>query len=443
MGIDYKQLRNTLQNLADYNKEKEARRKQNNEQDRSEIFKSLSQDLGGILKPYIEELRTNSKMSAEEMSRIIAQSVKIDSPSIDTKGIEQAILGALSSVRISSPSVNIPEIRVPEVKMPKEMDIKGWVSLMGVDLEHPLPVQLRDKDGKAVDLMAMRTILGGDGGGKSDYFTIKGFAQSAFSEIINPDGRVKVELPTGSSGLTDTELRASSVHVEQVSGSVWSVFAALDTTLTLYNADNRLRVSVETGASGLTDAELRASTLDIKQVSGSADSVYARPSAVGDEKTDDVLRVYQVSNSTVSTQAKFIARQTNPTAVADAATVFGSADDLGRQLTRIQARDLVLTAYATLTNGTETTLKAAVVGSYLDLIYVMGANNSDVAVTVDIRAVTGGNIMTSIRIPANGTAGVALPVPLPQDETGNNWTADMGDITGTTVYLSALFSKEI
>ena len=75
----------------------------------------------------------------------------------------------------------------------------------------------------------------------------------------------------------------------------------------------------------------------------------------------------------------------------------------------------------------------------------MGANNSDVAVTVDLRSVTAGNVVMSLQIPANGTAGVSLAVPFPQSgsDTGNNWTVDMGDITGTTVYLSALFSKEI
>jgi len=51
----------------------------------------------------------------------------------------------------------------------------------------------------------------------------------------------------------------------------------------------------------------------------------------------------------------------------------------------------------------------------------------------------------SIQVPANGTAGVSIPVPYPQSasDTGNNWTADIPDITGTTVYLSALFSREV
>ena len=33
------------------------------------------------------------------------------------------------------------------------MPIEGWVQLMGVDLANPLPVQLRDKDGKPVNLL--------------------------------------------------------------------------------------------------------------------------------------------------------------------------------------------------------------------------------------------------------------------------------------------------
>lgn len=86
---------------------------------------------------------------------------------------------------------------------------------------------------------------------------------------------------------------------------------------------------------------------------------------------------------------------------------------------------------------------AAYAGSYLDLVYIMGANNSDTAVTVDIRPVTAGNIVMTLQVPANGVAGIACPMPLPQGDPGNNWTADMGDITGASVYLTALFSKEV
>lgn len=162
------------------------------------------------------------------------------------------------------------------------------------------------------------------------------------------------------------------------------------------------------------------------------------------EANSNTLRVITASDAIASVQTKFIGRQTNPTAVADAAAAFGSSDDLGRQITRpIQARDLIATAYVTLSTGTEATLLAAAAATYLDLIYIMGANESGAAVQVDVRAVTAGNILMTLEIPANSTAGVSLPVPFPQDATGNNWTVDMPDITGTTVAISALFSKEV
>lgn len=377
---------------------------------------------------------------------------------------------------------------------------------------------------------------------------------SVGTNVINPDGRLKVELPTGASGLTDTELRASAVPVIQVSGASWSVYAqdALTTitATTLVNADNRLRVSLETGGSGLTDSELRASAVPVTQVSGagwsttvtdifgstittgvlngdnrirvsletggsgltdselrasavpviqltgSADSVYVlNPVSQGDAAT--ALRVVVAGNSDVSvtatqtgtwnigtvttvtgvtnsvsaalvdssgvqysgsnpvptaiisgslsTSAAVLTRQTNPTAVA-ADYVPIAADDLGRQLIRpVQVRDLVITAYVTLSTGTETTLLAASAGSFHDLIYVMAANTSGAAQQVDIRPVTAGNIVMSLYVPANSTAGVALPVPFPQSasDTGNNWTVDMGDVTNSNILISALFTREV
>jgi len=162
------------------------------------------------------------------------------------------------------------------------------------------------------------------------------------------------------------------------------------------------------------------------------------------EANSNTLRTILATDAIASVQTKFTARQTNPTAVADAASALGASDDLGRQITRpVQARDLILTAYTTLSTGTEATLLTAAAATYADLIYIMGANESSAAVQVDIRAVSAGNIVMTLEIPANSTAGVALPVPFPQDATGNAWTVDMADITGTTVAISALFSKEV
>lgn len=351
-------------------------------------------------------------------------------------------------------NVSVPPIKIPEIKMPDEMDIKGWVNLMGYDkgfLNNPLPVQLRDKDGKPVNLFENLTTLvsQGGGGGKHDYFQIRGFNQSSFAEILNSDGRVKVELPAGSLGLTDNELRASAVPVSQVSGARWSTEATQGTSPWVISA---------------TDLDIRdlinaSDSISAYQVSGANWSVYATGFGAsvgasllnGDGNAYDardrnwtITETVVVSGALDTIKASGIARQTNPTAVSDGDNQRISTDDLGRILTRpMQVRDLTLTAYASLTNGTETTLKAAIAGSYLDLIYIMGANNSDAAVTVDIRAITAGNVMMTLQVPANGTAGIACPVPLPQDETGNNWTVDLPDITGTTVFLTALFSREI
>ena len=424
--------------------------------------------------------------------------------------------------------------------------------------------------------------------------SVKEIFGSTATDIINPDGRIKVELPTGSSGLTDAELRAAHLDVQQVSGSVDSVSVVTITDIfsttsasTVVNPDNRVRVELPAGASGLTDTELRATAVPISQVSGanwstevtntvtvdgsgvtqpvsatnldirdlanasdsvssyqisghiysvfatnpvdqgdsatalrvviagnSSASVFAtNPVAQGDAAT--ALRVVIAGNSDASVSATQvgtwniatvttvtgitntvaavnvdstgvqysgsnplptylvagsgnstisvgdiasgtadtgsapvkvggIARTANPTAEAAGDRIAFTADDLGRQVVRnIQVRDLIQTAYVSVTNGTETTLRAAVSGAFLDLIMIVGSNNSDAAVSVDIRPVTAGSIINTLRIPANSTAGWTPPVPWPQSEQGNNWTVDGPDETGRTLTFSALFSQEV
>lgn len=492
--------------------------------ERRRVMSTLGQDIAQMLTPFLKNLADSSKMNKadmrEAMQELAANTSAREMPGVDTGAIIEAIYTAFGNLNMPQPRVNVttPAVNVPPIRWPDgEMSIKGWVSLMGVSLENPLPVQLRDAKGRPVnlDVGAIPMMGGGASGGKGDFFTIKGFSQSAFAELQNPDGRVKVELPSGTSGLTDTELRAAHLDVQQVSGAIDSVnvvttigltdtqlrASTLDvkqvsgsidsvyvtgifgTTITsgIINGDNRIRVSVETGGSGLTDAEIRATALPTIQVSGAIDSVNV-VSTVG--LTDTLLRassvpVEQVSGSIWSTavigtptvtvsgsitstvvtgptvadavddgtapvQVGGIARTANPTAVAGNDVAKISTDDLGRTLTRpIQVRDLIQTAYATFATGTEATLIAGVASTFLDLIYIMGANNSDAAVSVDIRSGTANGVVMTLQIPASGTAGVALPVPLPQEVVASAWTADLPDITGTTVTLSALFSREI
>jgi hypothetical protein len=445
--------------------------------------------------------------------------------------------------------------------------------------------------------------------GSTDSVYVTGVVTSIYAEMMNPDGRVKVELPTGSSGLTDTELRASHLDVFQLSGAVDSVIVngfltsvgasilngdggsldprdrtwegtevlttrqisgGVDSVIVneifgsvcanLINPDGRMRVEVSADEAGLTDTELRASTLDVKQVSGSVDSVIVNGflSSVGatilngeglarnswdtyvkdvipgtaatnlgkaedtlhtsgdvgvmmlgvrNEDGDDfsgtdkdyipfaldakghlfthlspeeILVVRQLSGaedsvivngfltsvgatllngdglerdtwnvnvigSVDTVRTNGLTRQANPTAVASDYVPM-ALDDLGRQINRpIQIRDLITTAYASATTQAETDLIAGVASTYLDLIYIMGANSSGNAVNVAIRSGTAGAILMTLQIPANGTAGVSLPVPIPQTEVAQSWTfQNTGtDQSNTNIYVSALFSKEV
>lgn len=194
--------------------------------------------------------------------------------------------------------------------------------------------------------------------------------------------------------------------------------------------DNALRVVHATDAIASVNI-VSSATLT---VTGSLTSSVVVGSVVGDA----------IDDGSAPVQMGGIARTANPTAVTGGDVVKASMDDVGRLLSRpVQVRDLLQTSRVALTTGTETTLLTGVAGVFHDLIYVMAANNSDAATYVDFRAATGANIQFTIQVPANGTAGVSLPVPLPQDVAADTWTADMPDITGTTVTVSALFSKEV
>lgn len=467
---------------------------------RQSVADALSELKSGI-KDALSNLKLDSIVHDIKLPEILVPNIPDVRVNIDTSGIEAAVTRAIQNVKI-----NVPTITVPPVVMPDRMK----VGMEDFGPHRPLPVRMMDEAGKPFTFSM-------PGGGKSDFLTIKGIMGSAFGELVNPDGRLLVELPTGSSGLTDDELRATAVPVSQVSGATWSVsvndiFRSTVATA-LINGDDRLRVSVETGGSGLTDAELRATAVPVDQVSGAiwstevtntvtvsatdldirdltaTDVVTANLSAVDNAVLDAIAAsVADVDTNTdgiegllttidadtggiladtaaIETAVQIMddwdgvhgaavgadgarimaeARTSNPTAVDSGDNVRVMADDLGRQVMRpVQVRDLIKTAYVSVTGGSETTLRAAVAGSYLDCIMIVGSNNCTAAVSVDIRAVTGGNIVHTLRIPADGTAGWAPHVPWPQDETGNNWTVDGPDETGRTLTFSALFSQEI
>lgn len=460
-----------------------------------EIVKNIEKELVEAMKPALNRLVSGVEQSVKNA----LGAIKIQMPDVHVPPIE------LPEIRVPKSDVTVnfdtSKIRLPDIKMPDEMNISGWVNFQGFDkgfLTNPLPVQLRDHKGNPVNLFENLTQIVGGGGASAKIVKVSGVLSTVGVVTIDPDGNPIYSTSVAGGGSTTVSLvnvdgayynsdnplpvtgsfssspapqvsgYADSVNVMQYGGvdvptglnetnngvfrvvqmtdsnsSVYVTGAAASTFAEIMNPDGRVKVELPTGSSGLTDAELRASSILVEQVSGANWSVSVSGS-LSSSVTVGPTVADAVDDGSAPIQIGGIARQANPTPVAANDVVKGTFDDVGRQLIRpVQVRDLTKTAYVSISNGTETTLRAAVAGAYLDLINLIGTNNSDAAITVDIRAVTGGNIQTSLRIPANGTAGASFTVPIPQDETGNNWTADLPDVTGTTVTLSALFSQEV
>ena len=136
------------------------------------------------------------------------------------------------------------------------------------------------------------------------------------------------------------------------------------------------------------------------------------------------------------------ARTTNPPAVLDGQRVEIITDDIGRQLTRpYQVRDLIQTAYASLTTGTKTALRAGISGAYLDLMQISCYNNSDAATVVTLTDES--TTIRTIPCPANNVTHINYQIPIKQSATGVGWYVDMPDITGTTIEVTAEFIQEV
>lgn len=433
------------------------------------------------LSPVLDRIETAVSRMRVDVKPVIEVNPEVKAPEVIVN------VPDFPEVIVPTPIVNYtpPAINIPKIEMPDEMNIKGWVSLMGVSLEHPLPVQLRNADGSPVNLDITQMISGGGGG--RGVVKVSGYDSSAFGLMLNPDGRLRVETNDGTSSAT-TEVR-------QVSGAVDSVVVN-----DILAVSTVFPVSQVSGANWSVNIASQDFTFDTKQVSGSVASVVVNDilvsvpvfqlsgsinsvkvtgfdTSVATTLIDSSGIGYSGSNPlpitgtvTVSGSPTSVfavgpvlhdsadagdapvkvggtAMQTNPTAVSDGDIIRFTGDDLGRQLVRpIQVRDLILTAYGTSSTGIETTLLTAAAGTFADCIMLTATNASSAAVQVDIRAVSGGNIIHTFYLPATtGPIGWAPAVPWPQDATGNAWTWDVSgsDVSNTNVYISGLFSKEI
>lgn len=148
------------------------------------------------------------------------------------------------------------------------------------------------------------------------------------------------------------------------------------------------------------------------------------------------------TTSTGEVAQGFQARQTNPTAASDTAQAIAISDDVGRQVNwPYQVRDLAQTASVSLTTGTAATLVAAGgTGVFHDLMHISFANNS---ATASVQLLQDSTVMKTIQVPASNTLSLEFTYPIPQGTANTVWTADMEDITGTTVTIDALFIKNV
>lgn len=144
-----------------------------------------------------------------------------------------------------------------------------------------------------------------------------------------------------------------------------------------------------------------------------------------------------------------VARTANPTAVGDGDRVNAFFDDVGRPvMTLYQVRDLIATAAASFTTGAETTLYASAAGEFSDLIQLTLINSSGAAVRVNVRSETGGGVIQTVNVPANGTEFMKFPIPVPQNTAAATWTIQNnagagGDISNTEINASALFVRNV
>lgn len=108
-------------------------------------------------------------------------------------------------------------------------------------------------------------------------------------------------------------------------------------------------------------------------------------------------------------------------------------------------RGAIVTASATLTNGTATSLVAGDADYFLDLVEVQLSTGSTVALgtaTAGIDLKNDGTTIRHIDIPEGGTVQLKFDVPLPQITKNTPWVLDLDDITGTTVRVDAIFIKK-
>lgn len=206
------------------------------------LLASIGPAIIDSLRPFFREfndlLKSNSRDLHDAISEIqvnLPETINVPEPRVTVNVPELKvphIVVPKPEVKVNVPPIKIPDLKWPDGKMP----IEGWVRLMGVDTRNPLPVQLRDSNGKPVNLLENFTqqIIGGGGGGFR-HVVLDDIRASGSSVIDQVEGTVKisgsVQISSSAAYLIDGDGNyrgtvpieaGSTLIVNQVSGSNWS-----------------------------------------------------------------------------------------------------------------------------------------------------------------------------------------------------------------------------
>lgn len=134
------------------------------------------------------------------------------------------------------------------------------------------------------------------------------------------------------------------------------------------------------------------------------------------------------------------ARTEVPTKYANDTEVAPLYDALGRAvITQHHIREAHVTATASVSTGTKTTLLSGQAEYKLDLLYLTASNSSDAAYSVTLSD-DGTNVYT-FNVPASNTIELRPEGTILQSAAGGNWQLDIGDLTGGTITVFADFIK--
>jgi hypothetical protein len=119
-------------------------------------------------------------------------------------------------------------------------------------------------------------------------------------------------------------------------------------------------------------------------------------------------------------------------------------DSQGRQfIAQHDVRSALVSANASLTTGTATSLISGDADYFLDIVEITFSNNTTVAGGVsNVDLISDGTIVRTVSCPP-GVTQLFFDAPLKQITKGTPWNVDLVDITGDTIAVGATLIRKL